>query len=101
MEERGATEIVAAGAAVVAALPAAIQVGARSRTRSPRSDPGGRGYAASMDSPEHQRRVIVDYFLSQSPDGMEVHHAEKVSSEAVYGYRHDVWDVDTTDGVGG
>jgi hypothetical protein len=51
-----------------------------------------------VDSPPHQQRAIIDYFLSQSPDGTEVHRAEKVASERIYGIKHDVWDVDSSDG---
>jgi len=51
-----------------------------------------------VKSPEHQRQAIIDYFLTQSPEGAEVHHAEKVASERIYGIKHDVWDVDSTDG---
>lgn len=51
-----------------------------------------------MESPQHQRRAIIDYYLSQSPAGTVVHHAEKVASEAIYGFKHDVWDVQASDG---
>lgn len=51
-----------------------------------------------VDSPEHQRRHIEEYFLSQSQAGTEVIHAEKVASERVFGRKHDVWDVHATDG---
>jgi len=51
-----------------------------------------------VDSPEHEHRQIVGYVLSQSPDGVEVVNAEKVSSESVWGRRHDVWDVHCSDG---
>ena len=51
-----------------------------------------------VKSPEHQRQTIIDYFLTESPEGTEVHHAEKVASERIYGIKHDVWDVDSTDG---
>jgi hypothetical protein len=51
-----------------------------------------------VDSPAHQQRNIIEYFLSQSPEGTVVQRAEKVASERVYGTRHDVWDVDASDG---
>jgi hypothetical protein len=51
-----------------------------------------------VDSAPHQQRKIIEYFLSQSPEGTVVHRAEKVASERVYGTRHDVWDVDASDG---
>jgi hypothetical protein len=51
-----------------------------------------------MESPAHQRREIIEYFLLESPEGTVVHHAEKVASERIYGFKHDVWDVDSSDG---
>ncbi len=51
-----------------------------------------------MKSPPHQKQAIVDYYLSQSPEGTEVLHAEKVASERIYGIKHDVWDVHASDG---
>jgi hypothetical protein len=51
-----------------------------------------------MDSPEHQRRAIEEYFLGQSPEGTTVEHAEKVASERIYGFKYDVWDVHASDG---
>jgi hypothetical protein len=51
-----------------------------------------------VKSPDHQRQAIIDYFLAESPEGTEVHHAEKVASERIYGIKHDVWDVSSTDG---
>lgn len=51
-----------------------------------------------MDELPHQRRDIIEYFLNESPDGTTVNHAEKVASERVYSIRHDVWDVDSSDG---
>ena len=51
-----------------------------------------------MESPPHQRREIIEYFLLESGEGTVVHHAEKVASERIYGIKHDVWDVDSSDG---
>ncbi len=51
-----------------------------------------------VKSPPHERRAIIDYYLGQSPDGTVVHHVEKVASERIYGTKHDVWDVDASDG---
>lgn len=51
-----------------------------------------------MESPDRERKHVVDYFLGQSPEGTEVSHAEKITIERVYGLRHDVWDVHATDG---
>lgn len=51
-----------------------------------------------MHSPEHERRAIISYWESQSPDE-EVEHAEKVHSETLRGgQRFDIWDVHATDG---
>jgi ribosomal protein L32 len=47
-----------------------------------------------VDSPEHERRGVVEYLYSQAHDET-VEHAEKVASERVLGIRHDVWDVHT------
>lgn len=51
-----------------------------------------------MDELPHQREAIIEYFLAESPEGTVVHHAEKVTSERIYGIKHDVWDVDASDG---
>jgi hypothetical protein len=51
-----------------------------------------------VDSPEHERRAVIEYFLLESPDGTEVEHAEKIASERIYGDPHDVWDVHASDG---
>lgn len=47
-----------------------------------------------MDSPEHEKQVIVDY-MAVRVDDESVEHLEKVASESVLGQRHDVWDVHT------
>jgi hypothetical protein len=52
----------------------------------------------AIESPEHQRRNIEQYFLGQSPEGTEVVHSEKVMSQTILGRSHDVWDVHATDG---
>src|SRR4051812_3019375 len=51
-----------------------------------------------MESPERERRRVIDYFLGQSPQGTLVSHAEKIAVERVYGIRHDVWAVHASDG---
>jgi hypothetical protein len=51
-----------------------------------------------VESPERERRQVVDYFLAESPPGTHVDHAEKIAVERVYGIRHDVWDVHASDG---
>jgi hypothetical protein len=47
-----------------------------------------------MDSPEHERRHIIEYLRVEAPDE-EVQHAEKIASERILGHVHDVWDVHT------
>lgn len=47
-----------------------------------------------VESPEHERRQIVEYMWTQARDET-VEHAEKLSSERVLGQKHDVWDVHT------
>src|SRR4030088_1993406 len=51
-----------------------------------------------VESPERERRQVVDYFLSQSPEGTTVEHAEKIAIERVYGIAHEVWEVHASDG---
>lgn len=51
-----------------------------------------------MESPDRERRHVIDYFLGQSPEGTLVSHSEKIAVERVYGIRHDVWDVHSSDG---
>lgn len=51
-----------------------------------------------MDSPDHERRAVIDYWKGQSPEDADVTHAEKIAAERVYGRTHDVWDVHATDG---
>jgi hypothetical protein len=55
-------------------------------------------YDGCVESPLHQKQAIVDYYLSQSPEGTVVLHAERVASERIYGIKHDVWDVHASDG---
>jgi hypothetical protein len=50
-----------------------------------------------LESPEHQKRLVRDYMLSQAPDD-DVIHLEKVATERIFGRRHDVWDVHTEQG---
>lgn len=47
-----------------------------------------------MQSPDHERRSVIDYLHSQAHDET-VEHAEKIASERILGQRHDVWDVRT------
>lgn len=51
-----------------------------------------------MDELPHQRIAVIEYFLNESPDGTVVNHAEKFASERNYGIKHDVWDVDSSEG---
>jgi hypothetical protein len=47
-----------------------------------------------VESPEHQKRSIRQYFESQVDDET-IEHLEKVTSEHIFGRTHDVWDVHT------
>jgi hypothetical protein len=47
-----------------------------------------------VESPEHQKRSIRQYFESQVDDET-IEHLEKVASEQIFGRTHDVWDVHT------
>jgi hypothetical protein len=47
-----------------------------------------------VESPEHQKRSIRQYFESQVDDET-IEHLEKVASERIFGRTHDVWDVHT------
>ncbi|HUY44681.1 MAG TPA: SEC-C domain-containing protein [Streptosporangiaceae bacterium] len=51
-----------------------------------------------METPAHERRSIEEYLRSQSGDGFEIEHVEKLTSEYVYGRQYDVWDAHTSDG---
>lgn len=50
-----------------------------------------------MDSPEHERRHVVEYMAGQAPDET-VGHAEKVATERLLGEEYSVWDVHTDKG---
>jgi hypothetical protein len=47
-----------------------------------------------VESPEHERRQVIEYLGTQAHDEV-VEHAEKIASERVLGTVHDVWDVHT------
>jgi hypothetical protein len=51
-----------------------------------------------METPAHERRQIEEYLRSQSGDGFEVEHVEKLTSEYVLGREYDVWDAHTSEG---
>lgn len=51
-----------------------------------------------MESPEHERRSIEEYLRLESPGDDEILRSEKIATEAIYGERHDVWDVETKSG---
>lgn len=48
-----------------------------------------------METPAHERRHMEEYLRSQSGDGFEIEHVEKLTSEYVLGHRYDVWDAHT------
>jgi hypothetical protein len=47
---------------------------------------------------DRERRHIVEYFEIENPDGAPVTRAEKITSERIYGNKHDVWDVEGQNG---
>jgi hypothetical protein len=49
----------------------------------------------TMESPEHERRFVVEYVEGQCRGEETVQHAEKISAEHVMGREYDVWDVET------
>ena len=51
-----------------------------------------------MESPEHEQRSIEEYFRLESNDDDEIKRSEKISTEAVYGNRYDVWEVEAESG---
>jgi len=50
-----------------------------------------------MDSPEHERRHVVEYMEAEAPDET-VEHAEKIAAERLLGEEYSVWDVHTDKG---
>jgi hypothetical protein len=50
-----------------------------------------------MESPEHERRGVVEY-LEIEAKGELVSRVEKIASERVLGHEYDVWDVETDKG---
>jgi hypothetical protein len=52
------------------------------------------GTITGMDSPEHERRHVVEYMEAEARDET-VEHAEKITAERVYGEEYSVWDVHT------
>lgn len=51
-----------------------------------------------MESPEHERRNIEEYFRLESPEDDEILRSEKIATESIYGERHDVWDLEAKSG---
>lgn len=51
-----------------------------------------------MESPEHERRNVEEYFRLGSPEDDEIMRSEKIATESIYGERHDVWDVGAKSG---
>jgi hypothetical protein len=51
-----------------------------------------------LESPEHERRGIEEYFRLESPEGDGLRRSEKIASESIYGNRHDVWEVEAESG---
>jgi hypothetical protein len=51
-----------------------------------------------VETPEHERRAIEEYLISQSGPDFEVEHVEKLTSEYVLSHEYDVWDAHTNEG---
>lgn len=51
-----------------------------------------------MESPEHERRSIEEYFRLESGDDDEIVRSEKIATESIYGQRHDVWEIEAKSG---
>ena len=51
-----------------------------------------------METPEYERREIVEYLHSQSGSELSVEHVEKLATEYVLGQQYDVWDAHTNEG---
>ncbi len=51
-----------------------------------------------MESPEHERRNVEEYFRLESPDEDEILRSEKIATESIYGEHHDVWEVEAKSG---
>lgn len=51
-----------------------------------------------MESPEHERRNVEEYFRLESPEEDEILRSEKIAVESIYGERHDVWEVEAKSG---
>jgi predicted RNA-binding Zn-ribbon protein involved in translation (DUF1610 family) len=51
-----------------------------------------------METPEYERREIIEYLESQSGSEFLVEHVEKLTSEHVLGQQYDVWDAHTNEG---
>lgn len=46
-----------------------------------------------MQSPEYEKRSVAEYVELESDE--KVKHVEKISSERIFGEKHDIWDVHT------
>jgi hypothetical protein len=51
-----------------------------------------------MESPDHERRNVEEYFRLESPEDDSIARSEKIASESIYGDRHDVWEVEAESG---
>jgi hypothetical protein len=51
-----------------------------------------------VESPEHKRRNVEEYFRLESPEEDAIVRSEKIATESIYGERHDVWDVEARSG---
>ena len=51
-----------------------------------------------MESPDHERRSTEEYFRLESGEDDEILRSEKIATEALYGNRYDVWEVEAKSG---
>jgi hypothetical protein len=51
-----------------------------------------------VESPEHERRNVEEYFRLETADDDTILRSEKIATESIYGDRHDVWEVEAKSG---
>ncbi|WP_224403056.1 hypothetical protein [Pseudonocardia sp. ICBG1034] len=51
-----------------------------------------------METPEYERRGVIEYLESQSGEDFSVDHVEKIATESILGTQYDVWDAHTNEG---
>src|SRR5689334_6802904 len=81
--------------------PRVVRKGVRTTACLIAEHPGGKAIREYiLDRLSHREREVVEYVEWQlskiTPH--KVHHLEQMTSETVFGRKHEVWDVHTTDG---